>query len=91
MSNTVPRNFTLSGGERINDRSLGKTFIPVNRDERRHPQDRQVFKITSRIVAGHLWSTMVPEFPGLPQCRKVKRLCDPCGAFQAGHLAPIAR
>jgi hypothetical protein len=35
MNNTVPRMLPLSFGERINDQSLGKTFIPVDRPPER--------------------------------------------------------
>jgi hypothetical protein len=69
------------------------TFLSELRadDERRHPQGRELFDTTSGIVAQHLWCTMTPEYLGLTQGRTVKRLCDPCGPFRAGHPAPGAR
>jgi hypothetical protein len=58
-------------------------------DEGRHPQDRRLFETTSGSTDEYLWSTMAPEYPVLTQGRKVKRLCDRCGAFRAGrHLPP---
>ena len=51
----------------------------------------ELFAIASggrgRVRVGHTG----PQYPGLTQCRKVKRLCDRCGAFRAGHLALAAR
>jgi hypothetical protein len=69
------------------------TFLSEHRadDERRHPQGRELFDTTSGIVAEHLWSKMTPEYPGLTLGRTVKCLCDPCGTFRTGHLAPGAR
>ena len=50
----------------------------------------ELFKTTSGYPE-HLWSTMAPEYPVLTQGRKVKRLCDRCGAFRAGQLARTSR
>jgi hypothetical protein len=50
----------------------------------------ELFKTTS-VYSEHQWSMRAPEYPGLTQGRKVKRLCDRCGVFRAGHLAPTAR
>jgi hypothetical protein len=51
----------------------------------------QLFDTTTGIVVEHLYSTVTQEYPGLTQGRTVERLCDPCGAFRAGHLAPGVR
>ena len=60
-------------------------------DEGRHPQDRRLFETTSGSTDEYLWSAMAPEYPVLTQGRKVKRLCDRCGAFQTSYLASTAR
>jgi hypothetical protein len=91
MSNTVPRNLPLSFGECINGQSLGRhssQWIETREHTRRIAE---LFKTTSGSVAEHLWNTRAQEYPGLTRGRKVKRLCDRCGVFRVGHLAPAAK
>ena len=69
--------------------NFGAIFRPATRED--SYRIAELFAIASggrgRVRVVHTG----PQYPGLTQCRKAKRLCDPCGAFQAGHLAPTAR
>jgi len=91
MSNIVPEISLFRSRSVSTTRAQGRRSSQWTETREDTLRIAELIKTTSGSATEHPWSTMAPELPILTRARKVKRLCDRCGVFRAGHLAPAAK